>query len=203
VGLNNGQGQGSGRSIAGFHLSRALHACGEHLETYGGHEMAAGLKVRAEKFEDFRAAFCAHAAEKLTPKMLVPELKIESLADLRHMTVALVNDLARLGPFGHGNRKPLLCCKDLTIATSPRRVGKTGDHLQLQVRQGDQMIKCIAFNAGALFDRLKPGTKIDLAVEPTINDYQGRANVELEVKDLKFEAFPPVMAGDTHEVAGR
>lgn len=186
VAMTNGHGQGSARSIAGFHLTRALQACGEHLQTFGGHEMAAGLKIQTSKFEDFRQAFCAHANRMVQPEMLIPELRIECLAELQNITEALVNDLKRLGPFGHGNRKPLLCCRGLQIAAPPRRVGKTGDHLQLMVRQGDSRMKCIAFNYGRLFDRLPSGTTIDLAVEPTINEFNGRVSVELEVKDLQF-----------------
>jgi single-stranded-DNA-specific exonuclease len=94
--------------------------------------------------------------------------------------------LDRLGPFGHGNRRPLICCKELEISAEPRRVGKSGEHLQLYVRQGTTAIKCIAFNYGKLFDRLGAGVKIDLAVVPQINEYMGRNNVELEVKDLQF-----------------
>jgi single-stranded-DNA-specific exonuclease len=186
VALNNGLGQGSGRSISGFHLARALEACGEHLEAFGGHEMAAGLKVRSENFETFRHAFHDHAAKTLTPDQLVAELKLDCLAELQHVTESLVNDLKRLGPFGHGNRKPVLCCRGLTLSGVPRRVGKSGDHLQLYVRQGNAQMKCIAFGAGDLFDRLQPGTTIDIAVEPQINEFNGRISVELEVKDLQF-----------------
>jgi single-stranded-DNA-specific exonuclease len=181
-----GVGQGSGRSIAGFHLARAMECCGEHLEVFGGHEMAAGLKIRREKLDDFRSAFCEHAQRVIRPEMLVPELKLDCLAELQHVTEALVNDLKRLGPFGHGNRKPLICCRGVTLSAPPRRVGKTGDHLQLHVRQGSAIMKCIAFGAGDLIDRLTPGTTIDLAVEPQLNEFNGRVSVELEVKDLQF-----------------
>ena len=186
IGLTNGHGQGSGRSIAGFHLAHALEACGEHLETYGGHEMAAGLKLATAKLEDFRRAFCEHATRVIEPRLLVPEMRIDSVAELRQVNAALVGDLARLGPFGQGNRRPLLACRSLTIAAPPRRVGKTGDHLQLLVRQGEQTIKCIAFGYGNQIDRLSQGTVVDLAVEPTLNEFNGRRNVELEVKDLQL-----------------
>lgn len=186
VALSPDQGQGSGRSIAGFHLARALDACTQHLEAHGGHEMAAGLKVRPEKFEAFRESFLAHACETIRDEQLVPELQLDCLADLIHVTEALVTDLKRLGPFGHGNRKPLLCCRDVELAAPPRRVGKTGDHLQLFIKQGRSQMKCIAFNKGSLFDKLTPGTRIDLAVEPQINEWNGRRSVELEVKDLQF-----------------
>jgi single-stranded-DNA-specific exonuclease len=186
IATTNGHGQGSGRSIPGFHLARALEACGQHLDAFGGHEMAAGLKIQTPKLAEFRQAFCQHALEVLSAEMMVPELQLECLADLNAITEALVTDLKRLGPFGHGNRKPILCCRGLSIAAPPRRVGKTGDHLQLFVRQGNAAMKCIAFNAAALFERLAPGMLVDLAVEPQINEYMGRTTVELEVKDLQF-----------------
>jgi len=186
VALNNGHGQGSGRSIPGFHLAHALEACADHLEAFGGHEMAAGLKVQTAKFEDFRHSFCEHAGTLVTPEMLVPELTLESLAQVPQMSPALVNDLQRLGPFGHGNRRPLLCFRDAELTAPPRRVGKTGDHLQLHIRQAGQFIKCIAFGYGEMFDHFKLGTRLDLAVEPTLNEYNGYVSVELDVKDIQF-----------------
>jgi single-stranded-DNA-specific exonuclease len=186
IATTNGHGQGSGRSIPGFNLARALEACGQHLEAFGGHEMAAGLKIQSGNLAAFRGAFCEHAAAVLSPEMMVPELQLECLAELNALSEALVRDLKRLGPFGHGNRKPVLCCRGLTIAGPPRRVGKTGDHLQLYVKQGAASMKCIAFNFGGMIEQLRTGTVVDLAVEPQINEYLGRSSVELEVKDLRF-----------------
>jgi single-stranded-DNA-specific exonuclease len=188
VALNDGHGSGSARSIGGFHLARALEACGDHLDAYGGHEMAAGLKVRTENFEPFRAAFRAHAAGCLSAEQLTPVLKLDvAVPSLRHVTQALCTDLKRLGPFGHGNRKPVLQLEGLEVAAPPKRVGKTGDHLSLFVRQSDGVsMKAIAFNHGHLLDKLTVGTVVDLAVEPTLNEWNGRVNVELDVKDVRF-----------------
>lgn len=177
-------GAGSARSIPGFHLAHALEACKEHLISCGGHEMAAGLKIAADKLEDFRVALAGYAREKVTDEMLIPELKIECNASLGQINMGLVQELQRLGPFGQGNRRPVLCCRNLELAAPPRRVGKTGDHLQITVRQGNNQFKAIAFNFGKMFDELHPGMTLDLAVEPTINSFNGYSNVELEVKDM-------------------
>src|SRR5439155_14201551 len=179
-------GQGSGRSINGFHIARALENCGEFLDAFGGHEMAAGLKVKPENFDAFRRCFCQYALEHLAPEQLVPELKLDAEAELRQVTQAFVADLQRLGPFGHGNRRPIFVTKGLQVAAAPRRVGKTGNHLSLMVRQGQNTMKAIAFGAGDLCERLEVGTTIDLAFEPTLNEYNGSTSVELEVKDLQF-----------------
>jgi single-stranded-DNA-specific exonuclease len=146
--------------------------------------MAAGLKLEADKFAAFREAFCRHARDVIEPAMLIPELHLDCMAELRQITMPLVQDLARLGPYGHGHPKPLLCCRQVEVAQPPRRVGKTGDHLQLFIRQGSARMKCIAFNHGHLAERLSTGTRFDLAVEPVLNEYNGRTTVELAVKDL-------------------
>jgi single-stranded-DNA-specific exonuclease len=182
----SGQGHGSARSIAGFHLARALESCRQFLLAYGGHEMAAGLRLDAARIGDFRDAFCQLANASVTAEMLVPQLCLECVAELTQMTEAVVSDLHRLGPFGHGNPKPLLCVRNVAIAAPPRRVGKTGDHLQLLVKQGQRMMKCIAFGHGELIDRLAPGTTVDLAVQPCINEFNGSKNVELEIRDVQF-----------------
>src|SRR5258705_161085 len=94
VALNNGHGQGSGRSIPGFHLARALHACRDHLEACGGHEMAAGLRLDSSKLENFRAAFCDHARKMVTDEMLEEEIKLDCLAALSDRNVQLeIKDL--------------------------------------------------------------------------------------------------------------
>ena len=186
VALSNGHGQGSARSIPGFHLAKALDACRDTLEACGGHEMAAGLRLETARFEAFRDAFRTYAERVVSDDMLTPELHLDCVADLRQITAAVVADIQRLGPFGTANAKPLLCCRGVEIAAAPRRVGKTGEHLQILVRQGNVTMKCIAFNRGDIIDQLLPGLKIDLAVEPSINDYNGYRNVELQVKDVRF-----------------
>ncbi|HEX8342657.1 MAG TPA: single-stranded-DNA-specific exonuclease RecJ [Tepidisphaeraceae bacterium] len=190
VGINKNEqgdiGQGSGRSVDGFHLAKALANVGHTLESHGGHEMAAGLKVRPEKYEDFRDAFIAHACASIDPQILVPRLRVDCDADLKQLTEPLIQELARLGPFGRGNPRPVLHCRDVALTAAPRRVGKTGDHLQLFLQQNGTTMKAIAFGAGDWADRLAAGTRINLAVEPTINDFNGYRNVELEVKDLQL-----------------
>ncbi len=185
VAVSNGHGAGSGRSIAGFHLADALAACGSLLETHGGHEMAAGLKLRGENLAPFTAAFTAYAAAHLTAEQLVPEVRLEVAAELAQLTPALVTDLGRVAPFGQGNRRPLVRCSGLTVAGPPKRIGKAANHLSLLVRQGAATARCIAFNGADWANDLRAGSVIDLAVEPKLNTFNGQTNVELEVKDLK------------------
>ena len=188
VGINDGYCQGSGRSISGFHLARALAACGTFLDTHGGHEMAAGLKLKADRLADFRAAFCAYAADHLTVDQLRPEVKLEVSAELPQVTRGLVDDMARMGPFGQGNRRPLVCCRGVTVAGDPRRMGKESAHISLRVAQGGTVMKVVMFNAGPEMDQIRGGQRIDVAVEPQLNEYNGTVSVELRAVDVRAAA---------------
>ena len=180
----DGCAAGSGRSVSGFHLARALAACDDLLTSHGGHAMAAGLKLASENVDAFRKRFTAQAREQLSPDDLVPTLRADAAVPLSHVTAALVEELARLGPFGVGNPKPVLVLRGLTVL-SARSCGKTGDHLQLQLddNKGSRM-KAIAFGCGKLALSLRGGDVVDVAAEPGLNEWNGRVSVELVVRDL-------------------
>lgn len=186
VALEDDGGHGSGRSVSGFHLANALAAVGDLLESSGGHEMAAGLRVHPSKFEDFRSRFMEYAKSTLAAELLVQELRIEAEAHLIDINRGVVEDLRRLGPFGQGNPKPLLCCRGVELIAEPNVVGRSGDHLQLRIKQGTAVMKCIAFKFGSLAPQLHKGTRMDLAAEPCLNTYNGTTSVELDVKDIRL-----------------
>jgi single-stranded-DNA-specific exonuclease len=185
VSFSNGHGQGSGRSVPGFHLANALSACSTHLSAHGGHEMAAGLKIERQNFDAFRRAFTDYAGSNVSAEMMRPRLQLEAAARIAQLSEALVSDLQRLGPFGHGNRKPLWLFRDVQLAGAPRVVGKAGNHLQLWVRQGNARVKCIAFGQAGLAEHLRPGTPLELAAEPILNRFNGTCSVELQIKDMR------------------
>jgi single-stranded-DNA-specific exonuclease len=180
----DGIAHGSGRSISGFNLAAALAACGHTLESHGGHEMAAGLKLRAGRLDEFRESFLSHARQTLASEALVARLSIEGETEISQITPAVAADLKRLGPFGEGNRQPILCLRNVEIAGPPKPVGKDGQHIQLYLRQNGSHLRAIAFRAAELAEQLKPGMMVDLAIEPTINEWEGRQYVEAEVRDV-------------------
>ena len=186
IALSNGHGQGSARSVPGFHLARALDACREHLEACGGHEMAAGLRLETSKFADFRQAFCEYAKKGVSDEMMTPTIRVDCVAELRQLSEALVTDLHRLGPFGPSNPKPLLCCSGVEIAGEPRTCGRNSEHLQFRIRQGNTLMKCIAFGRAELANTLQSGVRVDIAGEPGVNEFNGHRSVELEVKDVRL-----------------
>ena len=181
---DDGTAKGSGRSIDGFHLARALAGCDDLLNSHGGHAMAAGVALDAGRVEAFRDRFCSLASEEVPPDMRRRRLKADVAVKLYEVTRPLADEFARLGPFGPGNPRPLLVLRGCLVQMA-RACGKSGDHLQL--RLGDAAgtsIKAIAFGCGDLASRLSVGDAVDVAAVPGLNEWQGRVSVELEVRDL-------------------
>ena len=104
------------------------------------------------------------------------------------LSKALVTELERLSPYGEGNPAPLFAAGHLKIVGQPRRIGSKGQHLSFYVKQGDVALRAVAFGMGEFIDRLKQnGKTCSLAFAVKLNTWQDAENLELEVKDIKFE----------------
>lgn len=186
IALESGVGQGSGRSVRNFALHEAFAHCKDHLISFGGHAMAAGLRISADKVDEFRSAFQARAGELLTPADLRPKLRIDDVVDLSELTPRLVADINRLEPFGAGNAAPQFATEWLDLYGEPRTVGNGGTHLQLTLTDGRQRCKGIAFGMAKYQDELLDHRKCRVAFQPIINEWQGRRSVEMQIADFQF-----------------
>lgn len=179
---------GSGRSIDGFSLHGALDACRGHLIGFGGHDMAAGVRVRADRVRDFAEAFIEEANRGIAPEQLAPALTFDTEAGADELTVAAAGDLARVGPFGRDNPKVRVVLRGAVVIGRPKLMGATGEHASLQVRHSGRVMRVVAFSWAARLAELPDGVRCDLMIEPTINRWNGTASVEGELVDL---AMPP------------
>lgn len=179
--------QGSGRSIAGFHLNEALGACAEHLLGHGGHAAAAGFKVRRDAIPALRELFCKHAEGRLNGAGRVPTLTIDAEVPLSALTLGLLKGIDALEPHGLGNRRPLFLTGGLQIVGEPKKVGKGELHLSFFVKQQDgPKLKAIAFNmADRLPELLAANGQCCLVYTPKRNEWQGYVNIDLEVVDMQ------------------
>jgi len=143
----------SARSVPGFHLARALEACGEFLLRFGGHEMAAGLTVENRNLEGFLKRFDEVARDRLDDDLLTPRLDIRAEVGLGEIGSRLLKFHDRLEPTGQENPRPLLATRAARIVHR-RRVGGEGRHLKLKVSDGGRAIDAIAFRKGDLMDEL-------------------------------------------------
>ncbi|MGQ9650417.1 MAG: single-stranded-DNA-specific exonuclease RecJ [Phycisphaerae bacterium] len=186
ISLENGQGQGSARSIRNFKMHQALAECSDHLEAFGGHAMAAGLRIRHEKIEPFTERFVELANQTLTCKDLEPSLRLDAEIRLNDLPDALVYELQKLQPFGVGNPKPKFASGILQLAGEPRPVGKNGQHLQFALTDGRITRKAIAFNQREALRPLLDHRRCRVAFEPILDTYNGRTSVKLQVIDMAF-----------------
>jgi len=179
-------GQGSGRSVEGFALHQALQQCDDLLLGHGGHAAAAGFRVRPESIDAFRDRFCACAAGQFGGGPPAPQLILDAEVPLGALTLGLLRDLDRLEPYGSANRRPLFLAGDLDVVGEPSRIGKGELHMSFKVRQQDTTLRAIAFGmAERLNELMSAGGKCCLAFRPTVNEWNGRRTVELQVADLQ------------------
>lgn len=188
IAMEGDRGRGSARSFNGFHLERALAACGEHLEAHGGHAAAAGLTVRRDRLEAFRGAFRRRVEETSTAEDRIPRLHLDALVPLGHLDVPLLRLLERLGPHGEGNAAPLFATGDLELAGKPRTMGRAGDHVSFFVRDaaGDAR-RAVWFGGAAALEEVlaDPSGRLSLAYRPSLNRFRGEEGVELMVEEAR------------------
>lgn len=186
VGVQDGLGRGSARSVPGFALHEALAACGEHLVSHGGHAGAAGLTIEPDRFPAFQQAFDEYVRANLPSDARLPRLEIDAEVELRDLSLALVGSLDRLAPFGAGNRSPVVQLTDVEVVGRPRRMGRHDEHCSFFVGRGGDAVRCVAFRrAKEFWPLLEPGRRLDVALRPQRNDFRGRSDVEAHVLDLR------------------
>jgi single-stranded-DNA-specific exonuclease len=188
IALNGNEGQGSGRSVENFDLAATLESCGDHLVAFGGHKMAAGLRINANRIEAFTESFVEKANNALTAGELMPKLRLDADVDLRDLTMDAAEHIAALGPFGVGNPRPKLATDWIELASEPRCVGRSAAHLSAVFTQGGVRMRAIGFGLRDALEDLKQHRRCRVAFEPIINDFNGRRSVEMNVLDLKFPA---------------
>jgi single-stranded-DNA-specific exonuclease len=186
--LQGGPATGSVRSVPGFDVLAAVKACEGHLLGCGGHAAAAGLQIEDGKIDDFRRAFVAAVDARLPESLRRAQITIDGEAALGSLTLDTVEQLEKLAPFGEGNRRPVLCASNVTLAEPAKTMGQSGRHLQLQVRQHGARMRGVAFGAGEWLAHLpSPGQPFHIAFRPKINEFRGRRTAELEIIDWRPE----------------
>ncbi len=186
ISIGSDEGQGSGRSIPGFDLSDALAPCSEHLLSYGGHAMAAGIRIAPDRIEPFTDAFIQVANNRLTGEDMIPKLRLDAEVALDELTMPTTEEVIGLGPFGVGNPKPRFASEWIELADEPRAVGQHGRHLLASFRQNGVRLRAIGFGLADRLEDLKQHRRCRVAFEPIINEFNGRRSVEMQIVDLEF-----------------
>ena len=187
----NGLVTGSARSIKNFDIYDAIDNCSDLLEHFGGHKYAAGLSMKPENLPEFRRRFEAYVAEHLVDEDFVPEMEVDLKIKFSDITSKFMRILNQFAPFGPGNMAPVFWTDNVIDAGGSRPVGGH-KHLKLTVSQvGDEEqgvapFSGIAFQKGDLFTRIHSGEPFSICYHLEYNTWQGKTNLQLNVKDIKF-----------------
>ncbi len=193
IALDGALGKGSGRTAGALHLQGALADCADLLETFGGHQQAAGLTLRTERLEEFAERFSQIVRERTAPEDGVPALELDGRVGLSDLTLETMRALERMAPFGPGNARPVYAAERLQVVGGIRAVGREGRHLKIELHDpaSGQSAEAIGFGMGS-DDRLdflnRPGELVDAAFEPEVNRWNGRESLQLVLKDLRRSA---------------
>ncbi|HEU5105618.1 MAG TPA: single-stranded-DNA-specific exonuclease RecJ [Solirubrobacterales bacterium] len=189
----DGNGRGSGRSISGFDLLGALEACGEHLEGFGGHRAAAGLQIKAENVDAFRAAFAAHANAVLSPEDLQRTEKVDAMVGGLGLGLELAEELRQLAPFGMGNPGVRLLVPAARVS-DVRTMGE-GKHARFSLHSGSHRALGVAFGRASL--GVEDEDLLDASIRLELNHWNGSVEPRVVLRELhpleEPEAEEPVL----------
>ena len=170
------------RSISEFHITDALEECSDLLVRYGGHAAAAGFTVKKDMFPLLLDRLQTMATEQLKNIDLKPTIVADIEVKLADLRPSLYDFITMLQPTGYGNITPVFVSRKLTVERS-RAVGRDRSHLKLTVTDGWETFEAIAFRQGHWKDKLPE--KIDILFNFEINEFRGKKNYQLNIKDIQ------------------
>lgn len=193
----------SARSISGFNIIEFIRSSSHLLVNAGGHPMAAGFTVETEKLAQLQEFMETLAQEQITDDILVRSIKIDCELPLQVINQHLYEKIQTLSPFGMANAEPTFVSRKV-IVQNIRAIGQEGKHLKLQIkpsqrhpelvsesdsrlRKNDEIIfDAIAFSMGELIEEIHIDDEIDVAYVIDENEWNGRKNLQLKVKDIQI-----------------
>ena len=174
---------GSARSVPGFNLYEAIHACKEHLLGYGGHFAAAGMTLEIDKVDAFRNKFEEIVSSTIHPDLLVPEIVIDAEISFEDITWPFYNILCQMEPFGPENLRPVFIAKNV-VDTGYSKIVKE-QHVRFSLRKNNITFTGIGFNMAEKYEFLKYNQPVDLVFKIDVNEWNGEKNLQLRVIDCR------------------
>lgn len=185
---SNGFATGSARSVQGYDLYQAIEACGDLLESFGGHMFAAGLTLKKENIRPFTERFEQFVNSTITEDQLLPRIFIDTELSFAEIDEDFFNGIHRFQPFGPDNMSPVFVTRNVFDTGSGRMVGSSGEHLKLDLCQetsGIRSLPAIAFSQADHFEYIRSGNPFDICYSIEMNEFRGNRNLQLNIRDIK------------------
>ncbi|MBF0595111.1 MAG: single-stranded-DNA-specific exonuclease RecJ [Candidatus Omnitrophica bacterium] len=183
ISTQEGVGVGSARSVPGFYLNEAFAHCACLLESFGGHQRAAGLKLHQKNIADFRLKVNLFAKDIAATQDLKPVLDIDAELSLSLATMDIVHTVEALAPYGEGNPVPVFATRRLMVKSRPQVMGK--DTIKFWVTDGRVSLSVVGFGMGSDCSELRMGHAVDIAYTLGIDDWNKAPQVQLMLKDIR------------------
>jgi single-stranded-DNA-specific exonuclease len=184
IGINEGVGRGSARSIDGLNVFEILESCRDLFLDFGGHEAAAGFEIDPKNIPELTQRLIAQAEAKVVPEKLIPKVTIDSNLSAPEITLGLIKELEIIAPYGQGNPAPAFSTLGLTVVES-RTVGKDGGHLKLKFSDGKNYLEAIGFRMGEVQKELDFKKRYDIAYNLESNLWNGFETAQLNLMDIR------------------
>ena len=175
---------GSARSVPGFNLYEAIHACREHLIGYGGHFAAAGMTLHLDKVDSFRTKFEEIVSSTIHPDLLVPEIVIDAEISFNDIKWPFYNILCQMEPFGPDNLRPVFIVKNAMNSGYSKIVKE--QHVRFSMRQGNVSLTGIGFNMADKFHLLQLHKPVDIVFKIDENEWNGEKSLQMRIIDFRL-----------------
>ncbi len=177
---------GSARSVVGYNLYEAIHACREYLLGYGGHFAAAGLSLLPADVNAFSDKFEAVVSATIEDRLLVPEIVIDTPISFNEINTSLYNIICQMEPFGPENMRPVFVTSNVTD-TGYSKIVKD-QHIRFVVKQNNSTFTGIGFNLADKFHILQSKKPFNLVYTIDENEWNGETNLQLKIIDVQLSA---------------
>lgn len=175
---------GSARSVPGFNLYEAIHACKEHLLGYGGHFAAAGMTLELDQVNAFREKFEEVVSSTITAEQLIPEIIIDAEISLKDIKQSFYDIISQMEPFGPENLRPVFIIKNV-IDNGWSKIVKE-QHIRFSIKGDNVTITGIGFGMAAKFPILEQKKPVDIVFTIDENEWNGSTSLQLKVIDFRL-----------------
>ncbi len=175
---------GSARSVPGFNLYEAVHACREHLLGYGGHFAAAGLTLELDKVNAFREKFEEVVSSTINPDHLIPEIVIDAEINFTDINPTFFNILQQMEPYGPDNLRPVFIARKV-VDTGYSKIVKE-DHIRFSLKQNNAVFNGIGFNMAEKISLLQQKKPLDIVFTIDENEWNGNKSLQIRMIDLRL-----------------